>query len=217
MNSLTSGCSLLVQNYRRPGTAAAHPSFAAVLSRGSRAEDEGPGPGARPQSQPCPSPVLPPGPAGRNVWEAPRPLRPREAAVGKPVPRLPEGRRGGAGSSRSQVPAGTSPPAPTRPPPPPPARQVSGRAAALLFSSTSWRKMLCRAHITHPVHTRAPLRAEQRAGPGRPRSARVSAGPADTSRDSGTEGSRPAKLSSNFAERGAGVAAAPVFPPEASP
>lgn len=111
-----------------------------------------------------------------------------------------------AGSSRSQVLAGTSPPPPTRPPPP--ARQVSGRA-----SSTSWRKMLCRTHITHPVHTRA----EQRAGPGRPRSARVSARPAGTSRGSGNEGSWPAKLSPNFGEWCAGVAAAPVPLLEASP
>lgn len=112
------------------------------------------------------------------------------------------------GSSRSQVLAGTSPSPPTRPSPP--ARQVSGRAAALLFSFTSWRKMLCRTHITRPVHTRAPLRAEQGAGPGRPRSTRVSARPAGTSRDSGNETSRPAELSPNFAERRAEVAAAPL-------
>lgn len=111
-------------------------------------------------------------------------------------------RRGGveaAGSSRSQVLAGTSPSPPTRPPPA--ACQVSGRAAALLFSFTSWRKMLCRTPITRPAHTRAPLRAERGAGPGRPRSARVSARPAGTSRDSGDETSRPAKLSPDFAER----------------
>lgn len=96
------GCSLLAEScsYCRPG---AHPPrdrsspslSTAVRSRGSREEDKEPGPGTRPQ--PRPSPVLPPGRAGCNVWEAPRPLRPRWGIVGKSVPRLPEGRRGGGG------------------------------------------------------------------------------------------------------------------------
>ncbi|CAN8220298.1 unnamed protein product [Coccothraustes coccothraustes] len=166
--------------------------FTAVRSRGSREEDKEPGPATRPQ--PSPSPVVPAVVFGKLLGRS-----------------APEGqwwgsrcrvcRRGGveaAGSSPSQVLAGTSPSPPTRPPPP--ARQVSGRAAAL-FSFTSWRKMLCRTHITRPVHTREPLRAEQGAGPGRPRSTRVSARPAGTSRDSGNETSRPAELSPNFAER----------------
>lgn len=96
------GYSLSVQScsYRRASCPAAPeppqpiPPHGCAL-RGSREEDKEPGPGAHPQ--PSPSPVSPPGRAGCSVWEAPRPLRPRRAAVGQPVPRLPEGRRGGGG------------------------------------------------------------------------------------------------------------------------
>ncbi|XP_063280109.1 beta-1,3-galactosyl-O-glycosyl-glycoprotein beta-1,6-N-acetylglucosaminyltransferase 4 isoform X3 [Prinia subflava] len=133
-----------------PGSAAARPS-ARLGSRDSRAQDKEPGPGL------VPAPAL----SYRQVEPA--------VAFGKLFGRsAPEGqpwgsgcrvrRRGGveaAGSSRSQVPAGTSPSPPTRPPPP--ARQVSGRAAALLFFlHVTEENAVPHAHRTPRAHTSAP-------------------------------------------------------------
>lgn len=93
-----------------------------------------------------------------------------------------------------------------------PARFRGWRRPFFLSPRHGGKNAVPHAHHTLRAHKSAPSsRAGHRSGTGR--SARVSARPAGTAQDKGSEGSRPAKISPNFAERRAGAAAAPVLLP----
>lgn len=165
---LTPGCSLLVQScsYRRASCPLAPgPQQSVPLHGGARPGQpsgaQGACPGGSASAPPC-CPVEPAVVFGKLLG--------RSASEGQPWGSpCRVCRRSGveaAGWSRSQVLPGTSPSPPIRPPPP--GRQVSGRAAARRFSSTSWRKC-CATHASHAPCTQErplePSRAPTRDGP----------------------------------------------------